>query len=84
MFETLYTLSSKLDYAVSESLSIKAQVVDEHSNRENYRTLSLSLRNRLTDRLGLKYEMNYRKAFPFDSAPSQGESSFDAGLSYQF
>ena len=86
VFEALYSLAGKLDYELTDTLTAKLNVVDERSNRENYRTLALSLRNRLTERLWLKYEVNYRKAFPFDDAPrqSQGESSFDAGLSYRF
>jgi putative salt-induced outer membrane protein YdiY len=84
VFEALYSLAGKLDYELTDTLTAKLNIVDERSNRENYRTLALSLRNRLTERLWLKYEVNYRKAFPFDDAPSQGESSFDAGLSYRF
>lgn len=86
VFEALYTLAGKLDYELTDTLTARFNLVDERSNRENYRTLAMSLRNRLTERLWLKYEVNYRKAFPFDDAPrqSQGESSFDAGLSYRF
>lgn len=84
VFEALYGVSSKLDYELTDTLYFKFNYVDERSNRENYRTLSASLRNKITDRVWLKYEMQYRKAFPFDSAPSQAESSFDAGLSYRF
>ncbi len=84
VFETLYGISSKLDYELTDTLYFKFNYVDERSNRENYRTLSASLRNKITERVWLKYEMQYRKAFPFDSAPSQAESSFDAGLSYRF
>lgn len=84
VFEALYGLSSKLDYELTDTLYFKFNYVDERSNRETYRTLSASLRNKITDRVWLKYEMQYRKAAPFDSAPSQAESSFDAGLSYRF
>lgn len=82
--EGLYTLSAKMDVAVSESLGFKFAVVDERSTRENYRTLAASLRSRLTDRVWLKLEYSFRRAFPFDAAPSNAESSLDAGLTYRF
>lgn len=82
--EGLYTLTAKMDVAVSESLGFKFSVVDERSTRENYRTLATSLRSRLTDRVWLKLEYSFRRAFPFDSAPGNAESSLDAGLTYRF
>jgi putative salt-induced outer membrane protein len=82
--EGLYTVSGKVDMAVSDSLGFKFSLVDERSTRENYRTLATSLRSKLTDRVWLKLEYSYRRAFPFESAPSQAESSLDAGLTYRF
>ncbi len=82
--EGLYTVSGKVDVALSESLGFKFNLVDERSTRENYRTLATSLRSKLTDRVWLKLEYSYRRAFPFDSAPSTAESSLDAGLTYRF
>ncbi|MDP4299775.1 DUF481 domain-containing protein [Leptothrix discophora] len=82
--EGLYTVSGKVDMAVSDNLGFKFSLVDERSTRENYRTLATSLRSRLTERVWLKLEYTYRRAFPFDSAPSNAESSIDAGLNYRF
>ncbi|RZS47402.1 DUF481 domain-containing protein [Sphaerotilus mobilis] len=82
--EGLYTLSAKVDLAVSESLGFKFSVVDERSTRENYRTLATSLRSRLTERVWIKLEYAFRRAFPFDAAPSSAETSLDAGLTYRF
>jgi putative salt-induced outer membrane protein len=84
VFEGMYTLSGKAELSLSDTLSFKFNIVDERSTRENYRTVTTGLRNKLTERVWLKYEMAYRKAFPFDSAPSKAESSFDAGLNYRF
>ncbi|MEY8875975.1 MAG: DUF481 domain-containing protein [Leptothrix sp. (in: b-proteobacteria)] len=84
LVEGMYTMAVKVDFAVSQQLAFKLNLIDERSTRENYRTLTASLRNRLTERLSLKYELAYRKAFPFDSAPSSAESSLNAGLVYRF
>lgn len=82
--ETLYTLTVKAHWTVSDSLSVKLNWVNERSNREAYRTVTLGLRNKLTDKLGLKYELLYRRAFPFDSVEKNGELLADVGLSYRF
>jgi putative salt-induced outer membrane protein YdiY len=84
VIEGMYTVSGKIDLSLSDTLTFKFNLVDERSTRENYRTVTAGLRNKITERVWLKYEMAYRKAFPFDSAPSNAESSFDAGLSYRF
>ena len=84
VFEGMYTVSGKIDLSLSDTLTFKFNLSDERSTRENYRTVTAGLRNKITERIWLKYEMAYRKAFPFDSAPSNAESSFDAGLNYRF
>jgi putative salt-induced outer membrane protein len=84
VFEGMYTVSSKIDLSISDTLTFKFNLSDERSTRENYRTVTAGLRNKITERIWFKYEMAYRKAFPFDSAPSNAESSFDAGLNYRF
>ena len=82
--ETLYTMTVKARWAVSDTLSIKLNWVNERSSREAYRTVTLGLRNKLTDKLGLKYEVLYRRAFPFDSVEKDGELLAEIGLSYSF
>jgi putative salt-induced outer membrane protein YdiY len=84
VIEGMYTVSGKIDLSLSDALTFRFNLVDERSTRENYRTVTASVRNKITERVWLKYEMAYRKAFPFDSAPSNAESSFDAGLNYRF
>lgn len=82
--ETLYTMTVKARWAVSDTLSIKLNWVNERSRREAYRTVTLGLRNKLTDKLGLKYEVLYRRAFPFESIEKDGELLAAVGLSYSF
>lgn len=82
--ETLYTMTVKARWAVSDTLSVKLNWVNERSSREAYRTVTLGLRNKLTDKLGLKYEVLYRRAFPFDSIEKDGELLAEVGLSYSF
>lgn len=84
VFEGLSTLAAKVDADVTDTLGFKFNLVNERSTRENYRTVTAGLRNKLTDRIWLKYELSYRKSFPFDSAPSIADSNFDAGITYRF
>ncbi|MGE5452325.1 MAG: DUF481 domain-containing protein [Acidobacteriota bacterium] len=82
--ETLYTMTVKARWAVSENLSLKFNWVNERSSREAYRTVTLGLRNKLTDKLGLKYEVLYRHTYPYDSLEKDGELQSEIGLSYSF
>ena len=82
--EILYIASIKGRWNASETVSVKLNWVNEWSSRESYTTLTLGVRNKLTDKLGLKYELLYRRAFPFDSQEKDGEWLSEVGLSYSF
>lgn len=82
--EVLYTTSVKASWDISEQLSLKFNGVQEQSRRETFRTMSLALRNKLTNHIGLKYELLYRRSFPFDSQEKDGELSAEFGVSYSF
>lgn len=82
--EVLYTTSLKASWDITEQLSLKFNGVQEQSRRETFRTMSLALRNKLTNHIGLKYEVLYRRSFPFDSQEKDGELSADFGVSYSF
>lgn len=82
--EVLYTTSLKASWDISEQLSLKFNGVQEQSRRETFRTMGLALRNKLTNHIGLKYELLYRRSFPFDSQEKDGELSAEFGVSYSF
>lgn len=82
--EGLFTTSVRLEAELSPTLSVKFNAVNERSGKENYRTVTSSLRTRLTQRVWLKYELAYRKALPFDAQDSTSETTLDAGISYRF
>lgn len=82
--EGLFTLSARLEAELSPTMSVKFNAVNERSGKENYRTVTTSLRSRLTQRVWLKYEIAYRKALPFDAQESTSEITLDAGISYRF
>jgi putative salt-induced outer membrane protein len=82
--EGLFTTSVRLEAELSPTLSVKFNAVNERSGKENYRTVTSSLRTRLTQRVWLKYEVAYRKALPFDAQDSTSETTLDAGISYRF
>lgn len=82
--EVLYTTSLKANWNINEQLSLKFNGTQEQSRRETFRTMSLALRNKLTNQIGLKYELLYRRSYPFDSLEKDGEVSAEFGVSYSF
>lgn len=83
--ETLYSFTAKARWVLSDNLLVKLNWIAEASNREAYQTIALSLRNKLSDRLGLKYELLQRRAFTTQDAPRRDtEFQADVGLSYAF
>ena len=83
--ETLYLVSAKARWAINPNLSVKLNWISEGSDRESYQTISLGLRNKLSDKLGLKYEMLYRQAFTAsDTVQTDGELLTEIGISYSF
>lgn len=82
--EVLYTTTLKASWAVTETFSIRFNGVQEQSRRETFRTMSLGLRNKITNSIGLKYEVVYRRSYPFDAYDKDGELSADVGISYSF
>lgn len=83
--ESLYLVSAKARWAINPNLSVKLNWISEGSDRESYQTISLGLRNKLSDRLGLKYEMLYRQAFTAsDTVQTDGELLTEIGISYSF
>lgn len=83
--ETLYLVSAKARWAINPNLSVKLNWISEGSDRESYQTISLGLRNKLSDKLGLKYEMLYRRAFTAsDTVQADGELLTEIGISYSF
>lgn len=83
--EALYLISAKARWAINSNLSVKANWISEGSDREAYQTISLGLRNKLSEKLGLKYEMLYRRAFTAnDAVPKGGEMLTEVGVSYSF
>lgn len=82
--EVLYTATVKATWAISESVSIKFNGVQEQSRRETFRTMSLSVRDKLTSRFGLKYEVLYSRSYPFDAFEKDGELSAEFGVGYSF
>lgn len=82
--EVLYTTSVKANWDVTEQLSLKFNGVQEQSRRETFRTMGLALRNKLTNHIALKYEVLYRRSFPFDSKEKDGELSAEFGVGYSF
>ncbi|MDE2076722.1 MAG: DUF481 domain-containing protein [Burkholderiales bacterium] len=82
--ELLYAMSLKARWAVTDSLAVKFNWGNEWSSRESYTTVTLGIRNKLTDKLGLKYEVVYRRAFPVESQDKGGEVLTDIGLSFRF
>jgi len=82
--EVLYTATLKTSWAISETLSLRFNGVQEQSRRETFRTMSLALRNKITRSIGLKYEVVYQRSYPFDALEKDGELSADFGISYSF
>lgn len=82
--EVLYTSSVKASWEISDQLSIKFNGAQEQSRRETFRTMSLALRNKLTNLIALKYEVLYRRSYPFDSKVKDGELSAEFGVGYSF
>ncbi|HEX5357596.1 MAG TPA: DUF481 domain-containing protein [Aquabacterium sp.] len=82
--EVLYTTSVKANWDITDQLSIKFNGVQEQSRRETFRTMGLALRNKLTNHIALKYEVLYRRSFPFDSKEKDGELSAEFGVGYSF
>lgn len=83
--EALYLVSAKARWAINSNLSVKLNWIGEGGDREAYQTISLGLRNKLSDKLGLKYEMLYRRAFTAsDTVQSAGELLTEMGISYSF
>lgn len=67
-----------------DSSLIELNWCSEGSSHESYTTVTLGIRNKLTDKLGLRTEVVYRRAFPFESQYKRGESLTDIGLSFRF
>ncbi|HET8871958.1 MAG TPA: DUF481 domain-containing protein [Aquabacterium sp.] len=82
--EALYTMTIKARWAATDAVLIKLNWTNEWSARESYTTVTLGLRNKLTDKLGLKYEVVYRRAFPLELQDRGGELLTEVGLSYRF
>lgn len=82
--EALRTLALSFQWEPSEDTRLKADWIDESSTRERYRTLELSLRHRLTNHLGLKYTIDYNRAYPFASTDDTSELDINFGISYRF
>jgi putative salt-induced outer membrane protein YdiY len=82
--EVLYTVTVKATWAINERISLKFNGVQEQSRRETFRTMSLALRDKLTNKFGLKYEVFYRRSYPFDAFEKDGELSAEVGISYSF
>lgn len=82
--EFLYTATVKASWDVTSQLSLKFNGVQEQSRRETFRTMALALRNKLTQHIALKYELLYRRSYPFDSRQKDGELSAEFGVGYTF
>lgn len=82
--EAVLTMTSQLDYRLSDSANFRLMLMGERSSRENYQTAVATLRNRISRHVWLKYELTYRKALPMDTLQPVGETRFDAGISCQF
>jgi putative salt-induced outer membrane protein YdiY len=82
--EVLYTATVKTTWTISERISLKFNGVQEQSRRETFRTMSLALRDKLSNSFGLKYEVFYRRSYPFDAFEKDGELSAEIGISYSF
>lgn len=82
--EVLYTTTLKASWAISDTLSVRFNGVQEQSRRETFRTMSLGLRNKITRSIGLKYEVVYQRSYPFDAFDKDGELTADVGVSYSF
>jgi putative salt-induced outer membrane protein YdiY len=82
--EVLETLTVKGSWTINEQVSLKFNAVHEQSQRETYRTVSFGVRNKLTQSIGLKYELIYRQSYPFDATSHDGEIEADVGISYHF
>lgn len=82
--EVLYTSSVKANWDITDQLSIKFNGVQEQSRRETFRTMGLALRNKLTNHIALKYEVLYRRSYPFDSKEKDGALSAEFGVGYSF
>lgn len=83
--EALYLFSAKARWAINSNLSVKLNWISEGGDREAYQTISLGLRNKLSDKLGLKWEMLYRQSFTAsDTIQTDGEVLTEIGISYSF
>lgn len=82
--EALKTLALSFQWDPAEDTRVKLDWIDESSTRERYRTLELSLRHRLTNHLGLKYTLDYNRAYPFASTDNTSEMDMNIGISYRF
>lgn len=82
--EPLVTLTGKVNWTVSDSVGARFEMVEEQTRRETYRTIQTSIRNKLTDQFALKYELSYKRGYPFDANPGTNETTADVGLTYSF
>lgn len=83
--EVLYILTAKARWAINDNVVLKLNWIVEASDREGFQILSLGLRNKLSDRLGLKYELRQQRTYA-NHAETIRDKEFqaDVGLSYAF
>lgn len=81
--QTLSSVTTRFAYEFSRSLSMKINFSSEKAGLERYNNLVASLNTPLIGALGLKYEMSYRKIFPFDSGQLTTETSYNLALNYR-
>lgn len=82
--EVLYISSLKALWALSETLSVYFNGAQEQGRREAFRTMTLGLRTKLTHSIGLKYELAYRRSYPFAGLENDGERTADLGITYSY
>ena len=82
--ESLMSASASLDWKITEMAHFKFLFTHEQGAIERYQTFELSLKNKLSSILGLKYRITYTRDYPFSSLGHAGEVVADIGLSYSF
>ncbi len=78
------TLTTKLNWTISDTVGVRISLVHEQNRRESYRTIQASIKNKITESFGLKYELSYKCDYPFDTTTNGGETVADVGLTYSF
>lgn len=81
--QPLRTITMRFAYDFTQAVSARINLVSERAFQDHYTTVNASLTSPLLGRLHLKYEMSYRRIFPFDSGLLTSETSHNLGLAYQ-